>query len=79
MRISFPAREIRLAVIAGALLSFALADTARAGAQIEEELAANVRNSMHRSVSDYPAPHLVFGTDVEGWSWLADMSSRLAP
>jgi soluble lytic murein transglycosylase-like protein len=72
-------REIRLAVIAVALLSFALADTARAGAQIEEELAANVRNSLHRSVSDYPAPHLVFGTEVEGWSWLADMSSRLAP
>jgi soluble lytic murein transglycosylase-like protein len=52
---------------------------ARAGAQIEEELAANVQNSLHRSVSDYPAPHLVFATDVEGWAWLADMSSRLAP
>ena len=50
----------------------------RAGAQIEEELAANVQNSLHRSVSDYPAPHLVFATDVEGWAWLADMSSRLA-
>ncbi len=35
--------------------------------------------SLHRSVSDYPAPHLVFDTDVEGWAWLADMSSRLAP
>jgi soluble lytic murein transglycosylase-like protein len=52
---------------------------ARGGAQIEEELAANVQNSLHRSVSDYPAPHLVFATDVEGWAWLADMSSRLAP
>jgi soluble lytic murein transglycosylase-like protein len=51
---------------------------ARAGAQVEEELAANVQNSLHRSVSDYPAPHLVFTTDVEGLSWLADMSSRLA-
>jgi soluble lytic murein transglycosylase-like protein len=58
----------------------AIAPTAaRAGAQIEEELAANVQNSLHRSVSDYPAPHLVFATDVEGWAWLADMSSRLAP
>jgi hypothetical protein len=28
---------------------------------------------------DLPAPRLVFDTDVEGWSWLADMSSRLAP
>src|SRR5207245_8951380 len=51
---------------------------ARAGAQIEETLAANVQNSLHRSVSDYPAPHLVFATDIEGLSWLADMSSRLA-
>jgi hypothetical protein len=27
---------------------------------------------------DYPAPKLVFATDAEGWSWLADMSTRLA-
>jgi hypothetical protein len=51
---------------------------ARAGNQIEEALVSNVQNSLHRSVSDYPAPHLVFTTDVEGWAWLADMSSRLA-
>jgi soluble lytic murein transglycosylase-like protein len=51
---------------------------ARAGTQIEEELSAEVQTSLHRSVSDYPAPHLVFDTDVEGWAWLADMSSRLA-
>jgi soluble lytic murein transglycosylase-like protein len=37
-----------------------------------------VQNSLHRSVSDYPAPHLVFATDVEGWAWLAAMSPRLA-
>ena len=55
------------------------AETAQAGAQVEEALSAEVQTSMHRSVSDYPAPHLVFATDVEGWSWLADMSSRLAP
>jgi hypothetical protein len=51
---------------------------ARAGNQVEEALASNVQNSLHRSVSDYPAPRLVFPTDVEGWAWLADMSSRLA-
>ncbi len=51
---------------------------ALAGAQVEEELAANVQSLLHRSVSDYPAPHLVFATDIEGLSWLADMSSRLA-
>jgi len=51
---------------------------ARAGAQLEEALAAEVQTSLHRSVSDYPAPKLVFATEAEGWSWLADMSSRLA-
>ncbi len=53
--------------------------SARAGAQAEEALASEVQTSLHRSVSDYPAPRLVFASDVEGWSWLADMSSRLAP
>lgn len=65
-------------LVLAALMAFQ-AVVAHAGAQIEETLAANVQNSLHRSVSDYPAPHLVFGTAVEGWSWLADMSSRLAP
>jgi soluble lytic murein transglycosylase-like protein len=51
---------------------------ARAGAQVEEALAANVQNSLHRSVSDYPAPRLVFATEGEGRAWLADMASRLA-
>ena len=52
--------------------------TAQAGTQVEEALAANVQNSLHRSVSDYPAPRLVFTNQTEGLSWLADMSSRLA-
>jgi len=64
---------------AGLALLLAVSQPARAGAQIEEELSASVQNSLHRSVSDYPAPHLTFATEVEGWSWLADMSSRLAP
>jgi hypothetical protein len=62
----------------GAVLLVLVCLQARAGNQVEEALAANVQNSLHRSVSDYPAPHLVFPTDVEGWAWLADMSSRLA-
>ena len=70
---SFPLARILLVT----LLSLAPA-AARAGAQFEEALAANVQNSLHRSVSDYPAPHLVFPTNVEGGAWLADMSSRLA-
>jgi soluble lytic murein transglycosylase-like protein len=55
-----------------------IATAAHAGAQIEEALSANVQNSLHRSVSDYPAPRLVFATEGEGRSWLADMASRLA-
>lgn len=51
----------------------------RGGAQVEEALAASVQASMHRSVSDYPAPRLVFPTEGEGRAWLAQMSSRLAP
>jgi len=75
-----PLRMLRLLLgrlVLASLLGLAPA-AAHAGAQIEEALAANVQNSLHRSVSDYPAPHLVFATDVEGWAWLADMSSRLA-
>ena len=70
---SFPLARILLVT----LLSLAPA-AARAGAQVEEALAANVQTSLHRSVSDYPAPRLVFPTNVEGGAWLADMSSRLA-
>jgi len=51
---------------------------ASAGNQVEEALASSVQNSLHRSVSDYPAPHLIFATDGEGLACLADMSSRLA-
>src|SRR5215468_2643644 len=71
-------REVLIRTVFAASLA-ALAPAALAGAQVEETLSANVQNSLHRSVSDYPAPRLVFGTDVEGWAWLADMSSRLAP
>ena len=69
------ARLARAAVVAAVAIA---PPAARAGAQIEEALAAEVQTSLHRSVSDYPAPRLVFATDAEGWSWLADMSSRLA-
>jgi len=65
-------------VVLAAWLSTA-APIALAGAQVEEALAASVQNSLHRSVSDYPAPRLIFATDTEKWAWLADMSSRLAP
>jgi soluble lytic murein transglycosylase-like protein len=72
---STAARRLQLVL---ALFTTLAAATAQAGAQVEEALSASVQNSLHRSVSDYPAPHLEFATDVEGWAWLADMSSRLA-
>jgi soluble lytic murein transglycosylase-like protein len=62
----------------GVVLLVSVSLQTHAGNQVEEALAANVQNSLHRSVSDYPAPRLVFATEVEGWAWLADMSSRLA-
>jgi hypothetical protein len=68
----------RILSLMGAMLLVLVSLQARAGNQVEEALASNVQNSLHRSVSDYPAPRLVFPTDVEGWAWLADMSSRLA-
>ena len=64
--------------VTGAILLVLVCLPADAGNQVEEALASRVQNSLHRSVSDYPAPHLVFATDVEGWAWLAEMSSRLA-
>jgi hypothetical protein len=68
----------RILSLMGAISLVLVSLPARAGNQVEEALASNVQNSLHRSVSDYPAPRLVFPTDVEGWAWLADMSSRLA-
>src|ERR1700704_3357334 len=68
----------RILSLMGAILLVLVSVPGRAGNQVEEALASNVQNSLHRSVSDYPAPRLVFPTDVEGWAWLADMSSRLA-
>jgi soluble lytic murein transglycosylase-like protein len=73
------ARSLRRTLgVMGSVLLVLVCSPARAGNQVEEALAANVQNSLHRSVSDYPAPRLVFATEVEGWAWLADMSSRLA-
>jgi len=64
-----------MAVVIG--LAFA-AERAMAGAQMEEQLAASVQASLHRSVADYPAPRLLFATPTESDAWLAEMSRRLA-
>lgn len=48
-----------------------------AGAQREEPLAASVRAVMQKTVSDTAAPRLMFKSETEAYSWLAEMSRRL--
>jgi soluble lytic murein transglycosylase-like protein len=48
-----------------------------AGAQKEEPLSASVRAVMQKSVSDSAPPRLIFKSETEGYSWLAEMSRRL--
>jgi soluble lytic murein transglycosylase-like protein len=68
-------RPGHVAIVAAFLLA---PGGALAGAQVEEALSASVQNSLHRAVSDFPAPRLMFATEGEGRAWLADMASRLA-
>lgn len=50
---------------------------ALAGAQREEPLSASVRAVMQKTVSDTAPPRLVFNSETEGYTWLAEMSRRL--
>ncbi len=61
-----------------ALLALFLPCSAHAGAQKEEVLAASVRGSLQRAVSDQAAPKLAFASQQEAQLWLDDMSQRLA-
>jgi soluble lytic murein transglycosylase-like protein len=65
--------RLALAAIAASIPASALA-----GAQFEEALSANVQASLHRAVSDFPAPKLNFATVAEGDAWLKEMAQRLA-
>lgn len=49
----------------------------QAGGQKEEPLSNSVKALMQKSISDRVAPRLVFASDVEGETWLFDMSNRL--
>ncbi len=64
----------RTLLLAAAL---ALPASAWAGAQAYEELAASVRASLTKSVSDTAVPRMVVGNPAEGEAWLAAMSKRL--
>jgi hypothetical protein len=44
-----------------------------AGAQREEQLSASVRAVMQKAVSDTAAPRLIFKSETEAYSWLAEM------
>lgn len=48
-----------------------------AGNQKEEQLSNSVKALMQKSISDLGAPKLMFVSDVEGQTWLAEMSERL--
>lgn len=49
----------------------------QAGNQKEEQLSNSVKAVMQKSISDLGAPKLMFASDVEGQTWLMDMSERL--
>ncbi len=66
---------LRLVLAAAAALS--LAGNARAGAQINEPLAASVRAGMQASIADKPAPRHGFKHSIDAVNWLTDMSQRL--
>lgn len=48
-----------------------------AGRQIEEPLSNSVRAMLQKSISDTAPPRLIFASDKEASSWLAEMSRRL--
>jgi soluble lytic murein transglycosylase-like protein len=59
------------------LLLIVVPALAWAGAQREEPLSASVRAVMQKAVSDTAAPKLIFKSETEAYSWLAEMSRRL--
>jgi soluble lytic murein transglycosylase-like protein len=48
-----------------------------AGNQKEEQLSNSVKALMQKSISDLGAPKLMFASNVEGQTWLIEMSDRL--
>ena len=61
-----------------AALLFLACGAARAGAQVEEPLAASVRAAMSARVSDQSAPFLIFKDPENARRWLNEMNSRLS-
>lgn len=61
-----------------ALACLMFAGFAHAGAQVYEELSAQVRNSLQKAVSDRATSQTAFSNNNEAWLWLSEMSTRLA-
>ena len=59
------------------LLLLCITFSAQAGGQKEEQLSTSVRAMLQKSISDSAPPRLVFSSDQEAYSWLAEMSRRL--
>ena len=66
--------KIKHLLIVGLL---SLSNVCHAGNQREEPLANSVKSMMQKSISDLASPKLIFASQVEGETWLADMSERL--
>lgn len=66
-------RALKLIAVAALLLP----GTGLAGTQAEEPLAASVRTSLQRAVSDRAAPRLAFNSEVEARRWFGPMSRQL--
>ncbi len=60
-----------------ALLLLSYTFCAEAGAQKEEDLSANVRSMLQKSISDSAPTRLVFNSEQEAYAWLGEMSRRL--
>ena len=71
-------RARRFAPLLIAVCACALAMPAHAGKQEEENLAAGVRDALHRSVSDAPPAEDSIKNPAERGLWFAEMSQRLA-
>ena len=48
-----------------------------AGGQKEEPLSNSVKSMMQKSISDLAAPKLMFASEQQGQTWMAEMSARL--
>lgn len=66
--------HLALSLLTAGLLT---ASVAHSGEQIYTPLSASVRAVLQQSIADQAAPRLVFTTEREGRTWLAEMSQRL--